>query len=103
VVESASGLSGSGYTNGWYRKYASGWVEQGARVSVASAWAIKNIIVPMAGSYHISTATGSTGVADGQGNVVVYVNYLTLTSTTFQITGANTSYANWEIKGMAAS
>jgi hypothetical protein len=29
VVEYATGLSGTNYTNGWYRKYKSGWVEQG--------------------------------------------------------------------------
>jgi hypothetical protein len=29
VVEFATGLSGQNYINGWYRKYKSGWVEQG--------------------------------------------------------------------------
>ncbi len=32
VIESASGLTGTGYTNGWYRKYKSGWTEQGASI-----------------------------------------------------------------------
>jgi hypothetical protein len=29
VIEYKTGLSGSGFTNGWYRKYKSGWLEQG--------------------------------------------------------------------------
>ncbi|MCL2749382.1 MAG: hypothetical protein FWE50_04905, partial [Alphaproteobacteria bacterium] len=35
VEESAFGLSGTNYTNGWYRKYKSGWVEQGGTTTKA--------------------------------------------------------------------
>jgi len=36
VIESDYGLTGSNYTNGWYRKYKSGWIEQGGYTAGAT-------------------------------------------------------------------
>lgn len=45
VTEYASGLTGTNYTNGWYRKYKSGWIEQGGLLNPNAG--TTNITVPL--------------------------------------------------------
>jgi len=40
VVEMATGLSGTNYTDGWYRLYNTGWIEQGAFVAAVDTVAL---------------------------------------------------------------
>ncbi|MDR2008094.1 MAG: phage tail protein [Alphaproteobacteria bacterium] len=54
VVETKTGLTGTNMVYGWYRKYKSGWVEQGGEVSVAPGQ--ESILFPA----YISTPLGRT-------------------------------------------
>ncbi|MDR2008093.1 MAG: hypothetical protein LBQ34_03875 [Alphaproteobacteria bacterium] len=61
VVETKTGLLSGDLNYGWYRKYKSGWVEQGgiANLSMLNATtptAIISLIIPMIGYYSIAIA-----------------------------------------------
>jgi hypothetical protein len=121
VVEYASGLSGPGYTNGWYRKYASGWVEQGG--STRGIGNVSSIVFPVemadtdyyANAEFYVTNAGWNGVnwsfiiAQGKqttGLTVLRGGYSSGSGGGVTATsgwgGAETEYTAWEIKGMAA-
>jgi hypothetical protein len=58
VIESATGLTGTNYTNGWNRKYKSGWVEQGFNVVTGTAGNITiNLPVAMSDANYNSQMT----------------------------------------------
>ncbi len=91
VIETATGLTGTGYTDGWYRKYKSGWVEQGGRG--------KNTItlpVEMASSTYYCLATRLSSAADS------YCSIVELSATQISVKITTGTAAFWEVKGMAA-
>ncbi|MCL2758147.1 MAG: hypothetical protein FWE64_02380 [Alphaproteobacteria bacterium] len=112
VVESANGLSGPGYTSGWYRKYKSGWVEQGAlgtNVSSESGQAIV-LPVPMRNTdYHHLLSPGTTTLLTN--TLSLRVRSGTKTPTGFTVVGTWSQGSSagfgtwgiaWEVKGFAA-
>lgn len=89
------------YTNGtsWYRKYKSGWVEQGGRSDYVSSNIplVVNLLLPMQNTNYYSGAvdTGASGSSYGTQNtstsqITIYVN-----------SGSN-QQARWEVKGYGA-
>jgi hypothetical protein len=109
VVESATGLTGTNYTNGWYRKYKSGWVEQGFRATANRV----DITLPIAmTNTDYNKILCSTRKHGGNSSGVLGGCYLlNATATTIQTIVNNASGANLaendfypfvEIKGMFA-
>ena len=95
----------------WYRKYASGWVEQGGQATIAAQntntqlFTDVNLPITMANqAYMVNVAfitdggntTGLRNNANGRGTTK-------LTIGTYSMTGISNSYiVAWEVKGMAA-
>lgn len=101
VIDYQEPTAENGYT--WYRKYKSGWVEQGGRVTSGGGGIIVNLPVTMADVYYtITYAQGGMDNDYDSGTDTIKTD--TLTTTSFQlnryVSGA-TSY--WEVKGMAAN
>jgi len=46
-IEWQTGMTGQGYSDGWYRKYKSGWVEQGALYITPSAGTLSIVSFPI--------------------------------------------------------
>jgi hypothetical protein len=76
----------------WFRKYASGWVEQGRGLYIQSS-ATETISLPieMSSAQYTLTALGS--------NAIKCQN---LTRTTFQLATTANTYLSWQVCGMAA-
>ncbi len=91
----------------WYRKYKSGWVEQGGINNTQTV----NLIVPMADTnYHVFL----TGTCSSANNNIYIFGWRDLTTTSFTTEGnvvnssggsgvANTASKYWAVYGMAAS
>lgn len=99
VVESQRPTADNGYT--WYRKYKSGWVEQGGKVGVLNNSRITvTLPVAMANNSYVAIATGQN--ASSASDLAVAV----ISPTTTQIIlGANANYGNgatWQVSGMSA-
>ena len=103
--------AGNNYT--WYRKYSSGWVEQGGYVaSTSTSDGSKSVTLPveMADVDYMVQTTVHRGVAGGSGMGWDYVGDASAsapanTTTTLYISVASTSYCAgkyWEVKGWAA-
>ena len=93
VVESQMPTAGNNYT--WYRKYRSGWVEQGGLLDVSDGSSGSVVLpVPMSSNYYnvIISAYNSGNQA------VIYTNR---TTTGFDYSG-NVGKDSWEAKGIAA-
>lgn len=98
VVESQLPTALNNYT--WYRKYKSGWVEQGGIESVGSgSWTSVSLPVEMADTnYGIQATCGGAG-----GGTYVQINESGLSTTQISIGGSqNNTTARWEVKGMMA-
>jgi hypothetical protein len=100
VIESQLPTEENGYT--WYRKYKSGWVEQGGVYTIAGAsFADFNLIVPMADSNY--TATGNSAGATSN---VYPLNFSRdkFTTTTFSAKTGNAGSGDfyWQVSGMSA-
>ena len=101
VIESASGLSGNNYINGWYRKYKSGWVEQGGRTTGVSGSNISvSLIKIMATNDYTACSTYNQTSAGAASGATCAIN--NKTTATFTL-GSNGGQYAWEIKGMLAS
>lgn len=117
VVESQEPTSANGYT--WFRKYKSGWVEQGGRTSNftnTSSGESKNVSLPVAMASTGYTVKISKGIDTtlGNGSVTGYsfrdIIVSNITSTTSFIidqwcnqTAQGTSViAYWQVSGMSA-
>jgi len=108
VIEFQTPTAENGYT--WYRKYKSGWVEQGGfydRGSYSQSWNTTiNLPVKMANAYYTTLVSGDTMNDDHLGEYGL--NTEARTTTDFKIyfyTGANVDQVRccfWEVKGMAA-
>lgn len=105
VVDFQAPTSANNYT--WYRKYKSGWVEQGGKVSTPNGGsATVNLPVTMSDANYTINATGTSTVGGGD---YQKVGWSSQTSTGFKIYsagGGGSYYANtvyWQVSGMAAS
>ena len=101
VVEKQDPTSANGYT--WYRKYKSGWVEQGGQFVKAGGQNALNeqtLPVPMANTaYYANVIFGG-----GAGDYTIAVG-ITRTTTTLKIYPFWTTagqYCPWEVSGYAA-
>lgn len=101
VIEMQRPTSTNNYT--WYRKYKSGWVEQGGfvtgsgsgRVSVSVAFPItmSDVNYTVATTYRSSTATDTTG----------YYSYIAnMSQTGFTISAYANQRSFWQVSGYAA-
>jgi hypothetical protein len=104
VVESQLPASDNGYT--WYRKYKSGWVEQGGDgISVAETGSkVVTLPVPMANTRYVAlVADNSYSVAGAHEINVGIQKYSTTQVKIFaQYIEPNTVSTNWFVCGMAA-
>ena len=102
VVEWQAPNAGNNYT--WYRKYKSGWVEQGGLVApIGTGWQTSGttIILPIEmanDKYYINWQASYTDYVDHD---TVIISRAT-TSFTISRYVSNSTEANWEVKGMAA-
>ena len=93
VVDFQAPTADNNYT--WYRKYKSGWVEQGGRDATGTGTKTINLPVTMADEYYtVTTATVSNTATH---NAMV----LDPTTVSFKAIKQNT-VCYWEVKGMAA-
>lgn len=100
VVKYQKPTSGNGYT--WYRKYKSGWVEQGGILPNTSSWANHTLTLPiaMATNNYNTVPEGVWSQSDSLGLLVLNK---TKTQIQFHYFGKQSSgYTTWEAKGMAA-
>lgn len=99
----------NGYT--WFRKYASGWVEQGGKAPTASSDIILTITLPVEMSdtnYTIKTTstTGNqhanmTAVCTGTGHEISTTGFY-IQVTNKNNNAASPTYTYWQVSGMAA-
>lgn len=109
VIDYASNLSGTGYTNGWYRKYASGWVEQsGLTIISGTTGNPATITLPITMNDNVYSVVGiNAGPTDI--NTSYSATAYPLTASTILVaswfTSTATNYRNirWEVKGYAAT
>lgn len=89
----------------WYRKYASGWVEQGGIISTnADAAFIQTLPVVMASNNYNVVVTRKT-IEDSTGTINSrWCRVYNLTTTTFTTWGKYGNHTDifWEVKGMSA-
>ena len=106
VVEKQDPTSANGYT--WYRKYKSGWVEQGGIVSALTGdlYAVRLVTLPIEmenTSYTIITSCTYPGAGDA--TTTVKVDDSLRTTQTFRVrknwqsTGGG---FHWQVSGMSA-
>jgi hypothetical protein len=100
VIESATGLSGNNYINGWYRKYKNGWVEQGGEsVNFNNEWKTISLPVTMANDNYFVSAIGDRG--DNTSNTNVGTVSITRNgNNTIRIGYALSPSVLFEVKGM---
>ena len=100
VVAFQKPTAGNGYT--WYRKYASGWVEQGGMgPSVApGGQAIINFPVTMTDTNY----TLLFGLSNAGAKIVAAITRTVSSATveSYAVTGSASVVVNWEVKGFAA-
>lgn len=99
VVETQTPSAGNNYT--WYRKYKSGWVEQGGQIQNAFSGTV-SFPVEMADTNYAITVTVITSRAASSFDRELCPN--TLATDGFTITnvgGSGSNGARWEVKGMA--
>ena len=81
--------AGNNYT--WYRKYASGWIEQGWRQTWSGAWTTVTLPVPMADANYTCTAGGYRTDGFPYQQTTCFKNY---TTTTVDMWSSDDSSAN---------
>ena len=104
VVEKQDPTSANGYM--WYRKYKSGWVEQGGVFDAPNntAGVEKTITLPLPMTNDKYTITIGVRNTTNDYNVYLFVATKTSTTITFKCNIANAALAdqNWQVSGMAA-
>lgn len=104
VVEKQDPTSANGYM--WYRKYKSGWVEQGGVFDAPNntAGVEKTITLPLPMTNDKYTITIGVRNTTNDYNVYLFVATKTSTTITFKCNIANTALAdqNWQVSGMSA-
>lgn len=104
VVEWQVPTAENGYT--WYRKYRSGWVEQGgSEVSVAERSTVPiTLPVEMADTSYSAVAQNNTlnTAADAESTIGIEKTSTTTITLFAHYLNPNTVMASWQISGMAA-
>ena len=107
VIEWQAPTAENGYT--WYRKYKSGWVEQGGIIdNVAGSTAPASTVfvylpLEMADYNYTTLITGGVGSSGWQySNGLGLSNYTRTYFEFFPATGDGGRRVNWEVKGFAA-
>lgn len=110
VVESQTPTAANGYT--WYRKYKSGWVEQGGRALVPVTNGLASSVVVMTLPVPITAPEQATLTYNGMGSAGYFANcedVASVTTTTVTIgrwnngsPAADERYYNWNLSGMSA-
>lgn len=110
VVDFQAPTSANNYT--WYRKYKSGWVEQGGiydNGSLAESFET-TITMPVMMSNNMYSATATASVDAGSssytaGSTVIFTHSTTQLGIAFwrASSGCKTRYLNWQVSGMAAN
>lgn len=77
----------------WYRKYKSGWVEQGG---IAAGNGTVTLQIPMDNTNYFISLTGAAS------SIQYSIDYNTKTTSGFTIYSYNTRQTSWEVKGYAA-
>lgn len=86
----------------WYRKYKSGWVEQGGQLSTGgSGDKLITLPVEMSGTNYAAIAIRKSG-ASTTTNVNVWAR-APASSTTFNVYASGDTAVNWFVSGMSAS
>lgn len=96
VIESQLPTADNNYT--WYRKYKSGWVEQGGQPPAGTSNVTITLPVEMADTNYTIAGMSKSGAK------VVSCNTWTTTSITLQynaISGSGVAHLCWEVKGVA--
>lgn len=86
----------------WYRKYSSGWVEQGGVVAVNNTSVAVTLMIEMQGPTYCTMLTGTNTTSGGTSTYVAVVKGQS--ATTFNIS-TTANYSNgiyWQVSGMAA-
>lgn len=105
VVERQNPTSANGYT--WYRKYKSGWVEQGGSVTISVAantntsWEATFPVEMASNSYFHQTSFKSGWIYNTKGGVEN--KFTTKVSGFFSASNAQSVEIVWEVKGIAAT
>lgn len=84
----------------WYRKYKSGWVEQGGFEAVSSGNNSIPMPITMSGAYGTYTANVTAGVASSDARIVQVLN--SSTATTLNVVANNAFDCFWTVSGIAA-
>lgn len=110
VVESQTPTADNGYT--WYRKYKSGWVEQGGRALVPATNGLSSSSVTVTLPVPIASPKQATLSYNGMGSTGYFSNcedQASIATTTVSIgrwnngsTTAEARYYNWVLSGMSA-
>jgi hypothetical protein len=82
----------------WYRKYASGWVEQGGYTSMADAVATIALPIIMSNTNYVLMVFQEK---NGDGQNVPGITAKTTSS--FSINASGSANGSWQVKGMAAA
>lgn len=84
----------------WYRKYRSGWVEQGGNIEISSAGQTVSLLVTMLDNNYTATASGGTYRL---GNCAIYNKTTTsFAAWTSDDESFNEGILSWQVSGMAA-
>ena len=93
----------------WYRKYKSGWVEQGGRTDTLGSNAVAQIVLPIemkTTSYSVLIGTAANDAENTAGRIGVIGKTLTTTGFSISNQGWTNSYNGmktfWQVKGYAA-
>ena len=98
VIEYQLPTAANNYT--WYRKYASGWVEQGGIASgITSSYATKTLPVEMSDTNYTFICNTSESFS---GNQYAVGNPTSTTEFQIKYSGTGTATCSWQVSGMAA-
>jgi hypothetical protein len=100
VIDYQEPTAGNGYT--WYRKYASGWVEQGGLLGNAGSFTTRTITMPIAmlDANYTVVITGAWSDSSGNGSMLNQNK----TTTTFGTYATNiNNEGSWQVSGIAAN
>ena len=92
----------------WYRKYKSGWVEQGGQFTKTANPTYCKLPITMSNtSYYINTSFNSNNSANKYEKTAYFLKETTrfgmnMGSYNAQETNTNNTICNWEVKGMSA-
>lgn len=97
VIEYQLPTAENDYT--WYRKYKSGWVEQGGFVNTASGEKTVNFPVTMSDTYYAILKTMSTS-SSSQPNAYNQFSFYSRTTTSAKTQTAGVGFS-WQVSGVA--